>query len=47
MVMYLGGPSLYSNTHQIVYTLQPALKVTSYIAIYLVGYYLARVQYCA
>ena len=47
MVVYLGRPSLYSNAHQVFNTLQPALKVRSYIAIYLVGYYLATVQCCA
>ena len=43
MVMYLGGPSLYLNTYQVVNVLQLALMVTSYIVIYLVGYYLAIV----
>ena len=47
MVKYWVGPSLYSNTHQVVYALQPALMVTSYIVVYLVGYYLAIVQSCA
>ena len=37
MVMYSGGPSLCSNTHQVVNALWPALMVTSYIAVYLVG----------
>ena len=44
MAMYSGGPSLCSNTCQVVDTVQLALMVTSYIAVYLVGYYLAIVQ---
>ena len=43
MVIYLGRPSLYSNTHQVVDRLWLALIVTSYIVVYLVGYYLAIV----
>ena len=43
MVIYLGRPNFYLNTHQVIYALQLALMVTSYIAVYLVGYYLAIV----
>ena len=43
MVIYSGRPSLYSNTHQVADALWLALMVTSYIIIYLKGYYLAIV----
>ena len=47
MVIYSGGPSLYSNTYQVVDAFWLALMVISYIILNMLLFYLEIAQSCA